>query len=781
MLEDQQLGALAALPTPLPPVSSDEVFTPEQWTSLMSICEVFVPSISPETVTNSSLKSATQDLHRILPQHESDELIRNYLAECAVHDAAFKEAVQRRLSSYIPEAQVKGLAFLLSALNTTIGSLVMTGSIKLLHGQSLAERSKIVFGWANSYMGPLRAFFQALEGLIKLTWVSQSELLYRILDYPKVPKDIERYPGYDFKFLDFTNEAANETIEVQADIVIVGSGCGAGVVAEYLAANLETMNPRPRILVLEKSYHFPTTHFPMDQCAAGVYIQEGGGGILSDDGSIAVLAGSAFGGGGLINWSASLQPQHFVRHEWATKNKLPFATSQEFQACLDEVCDKMGVCRSNDLEGLSKIEQNFGNSALLEASRRLGLMAEVVPQNTAGKRHHCGRCGNGCASATKQGPSNFWFPAAAKKGVEFIEGCFAESISWESTSPERKANGVNVSWTSRDRNIVRKLKIRAKHVIVSSGTLNSPLLLHRSGLTPEVNKHIGANLHLHPTLNVRATYAERVDPWDGAILTSAMTSLENQDGKGHGVKVEVMLGTPELTGAVFPFRPQLCLKGIANAKKNGNSVGDEALSSALDYKLRMAQHGYTFVYIAIQRDHADDLNPKKSYVYNDSADIRKIKISYTPSIKDRKCLLEGLITAARMHYVMGAKTIEVNSPDIKVFERPSPKVDGTSKDDTAADNEAFEDWVSKINAGGIALIDPRTTRCGSAHQMSTCRMSASPSEGVVDPNGKVWGSENVYVADASILPSASGVNPMISTMAFSLHVAKGLAEKMRTA
>ena len=55
-------------------------------------------------------------------------------------------------------------------------------------------------------------------------------------------------------------------------------------------------------------------------------------------------------------------------------------------------------------------------------------------------------------------------------------------------------------------------------------------------------------------------------------------------------------------------------------------------------------------------------------------------------------------------------------------------------------------------------------------------MAGNPEDGVVDPAGKVWGTDNVYVADASILPSASGVNPMISTMGLSLHVAKGLAE-----
>ncbi|KAK5090245.1 hypothetical protein LTR05_000416 [Lithohypha guttulata] len=774
MLGDEKLSTLASLPTPLPSISSHEVFTPEQWDNLLSICEVFVPDLSSQAEPNLATDRTIEELRQILPESESPDLIEKYLADTVAGNADFKEALRRRFVAHVPEDQVKGLAFLLSALDTRIGSLAMTGTTKILHTQNLPERSRIVLDWANSYIGALRALYQAAESLT------------RLLDYPKVPKDIERHPGYEFEFLEFSDQPEDKTVQVDADIVIVGSGCGAGVVAEHLSASLSDLPRKLRILVLEKSYHFPSSHFPMDQTAAGNNVQEGGGGLISDDGSIAVLAGSVFGGGGTINWSASLQPSHHVRSDWATKNQLPFVLSQDFQACLDAVCGKMGVCRANDLEGLSKIEQNIPNSMLLESARRLGLAAEVVPQNTAGKRHYCGRCGMGCASATKQGPANFWFPEAAKNGVEFIEGCFVEKICWDSVSSERKATGVKAIWTSRSRDIIRKLKINASYVIVSSGTLQSPLLLHRSGLTPEVNKNIGSNLHLHPTINVRGTYPQRIDPWDGAILTSAMTTLDNLDGKGHGPKIEVMLGIPELMAAVLPFRPQLSTTATTTTKSNGQTQS----TTSLDWRLRIAKHGHSFTYIIIQRDHADANNSPKSYVYMDPADPRKVKISYTPSLKDRQHLLEGIIVAAKMHFVMGADFIDPTVPNILPFERPSTKLrrsgtalptDKDQQHTDMEDNTAFTSWLSTLTSTtspSSSLINPQTTRLGSAHQMSTCRMSASPSTGVVDPSGRVWGTDNVYVADASILPSASGVNPMVSTMAFALWVARGLVGRV---
>lgn len=767
MLEDNTLASLAAIPTPFPPVSDHEVFTAEQWTTLLTISEVFIPDLT-SCLDDTQYASLMSKLQHILPDSADESLIRSYLGETTAGDSEFKESVRQRFVGYIPKAQSKGLAFLLAALNTRLGSLVMTGSTEPFHTRTLTDRTRIVLNWAESYLGPLRAFFGGIESLTRATWLAQSSTLHQLLDYPKVPKDIERHPSYDFKFLDFSTGSADQIEEIRADIIIIGSGCGAGVVAEHLSSALSDMISKPRILVIEKGYHFPSSHFPMDQSAAGVNIQEGGGIVMSDDGSIAVVAGSTFGGGGTINWSASLQPHRKVREEWAAKQDLPFLTSASFQECLDEVCDKMGVCRAHDTEGLSKIEQNFGNAALLESSRRLGYHASIVPQNTAGKRHYCGRCGMGCASATKQGPANFWLPAAAEKGVEFIQGCFVDAIVWGEGNSPRKATAIRATWQSKDRSVTRKLRISAKHIVVSSGTLHSPLLLHRSGLTPAFNNHIGAHLHLHPTATVKGTYEERVNPWDGAILTAVMTSLEDLDGKGHGPKIELLLGIPDLAGILMPLRTQLSLKALAASSLNTQSVKQAALRTALDWRVRVAEHGHSFTYIAIQRDHADELNSKKSYVYQDAEDMTKVKIKYTPSLKDREHLIEGLIAAARMHYVMDAKTIELCSPFIEPFERPSTNADGE-----------FEAWISSIKALGPEVLNTTRSRLGSAHQMGTCRMASTADKGVVDATGKVHGTQNVFVADASILPSASGVNPMVSTMGLSLHVARKIAEVVK--
>lgn len=47
---------------------------------------------------------------------------------------------------------------------------------------------------------------------------------------------------------------------------------------------------------------------------------------------------------------------------------------------------------------------------------------------------------------------------------------------------------------------------------------------------------------------------------------------------------------------------------------------------------------------------------------------------------------------------------------------------------------------------------------------------------VVDGNLKVFGSERIYVCDASVLPDSPGVNPQVTIMAFAHRLAEHLQE-----
>ncbi|KAK5446563.1 hypothetical protein LTS15_009495 [Exophiala xenobiotica] len=830
MSQIENLSSLASLPSPLPPAPDGEILTKDQFNILFSILEVTLPSISAgsngskNTVSSTQLDTAISRLRPYLPDGAPEGIARAYLSEDITSDPAFRETIIRKIKLFIPPSDVQGLGFILSALNTTVGSYVLTGYSAPIHTHDLATRTHIVHNWASARFPLLRGIYRSMNGLARMAWIATSPTLLRMLDFPRIPKHIERNDSYAFTFHDFTS-SSTPTVTLSTDVVIIGSGCGAGVVASHLArAGL-------KCLVLEKSYHFPSTHFPMSTSPAGEHLMENGGIITSDDASIVVLAGSTFGGGGTVNWSASLQPQYAVRQEWAASSDggLPHFLSPEFQDCLDTVCDKMGVARTTDPSTLAHIEHNFANATLLEGARRLGMAVEVVPQNSAGRRHFCGYCTYGCASTTKQGPANCWLPDAAQHGAEFIEGAFVEEVVIDPKS--KVATGVRATWTPRsshdshsdseeDRSKAstretRTLLINAKRVILAAGTLHSPLILQRSGLK---NPHIGSNLHLHPTGQVWSVWPHRVNPWEGSILTVAVTELDNRDGAHHGPKLEVVCSTPGFGLLGLPFRTTTTNNdlnfGCPSTKDTKPSAEEDSkgdskdrrntsiFAPAIEYKLNAAKHAYSTGFISITRD-ADT-----GKVYIDPKDpLRKRpRIAYTPSARDRRHILEGQIAAAKISFVMGANEIDTAHPGVKRWIRPSTlssSLSSTNKEATAEqdaattnkdataeqedeasspskkedeeneDSTSFTSWLSAVRTMGLTAPDPCTL--GSAHQMGTCRMSSSPHSGVVDSQGKVWGIEGLYVADASVFPSASGVNPMITNMGIAEWISKGIS------
>ncbi len=64
---------------------------------------------------------------------------------------------------------------------------------------------------------------------------------------------------------------------------------------------------------------------------------------------------------------------------------------------------------------------------------------------------------------------------------------------------------------------------------------------------------------------------------------------------------------------------------------------------------------------------------------------------------------------------------------------------------------------------------------GVAHQAGTCKMGFDPSTSVLDPMCKTWDLDNLYVVDASFMPSVGAVNPALTIMANALRVGQHIA------
>jgi GMC oxidoreductase/NAD(P)-binding Rossmann-like domain len=75
----------------------------------------------------------------------------------------------------------------------------------------------------------------------------------------------------------------------------------------------------------------------------------------------------------------------------------------------------------------------------------------------------------------------------------------------------------------------------------------------------------------------------------------------------------------------------------------------------------------------------------------------------------------------------------------------------------------------RIEAGDIRLLEATN------HQAGGMRMSASPRDGVVDSDCRVWGTSNVYVAGASIFPTSSHANTTFTALALAARLAQLLS------
>jgi long-chain-alcohol oxidase len=73
---------------------------------------------------------------------------------------------------------------------------------------------------------------------------------------------------------------------------------------------------------------------------------------------------------------------------------------------------------------------------------------------------------------------------------------------------------------------------------------------------------------------------------------------------------------------------------------------------------------------------------------------------------------------------------------------------------------------------------PGQVALASFHQMGTARMGESPASSACDWNGTLWDARDVVVCDGSALPSASGVNPMVTISAVAHMNATALAERL---
>ena len=562
----------------------------------------------------------------------------------------------------------------LDTIESVVFNLVTTGHPTRFSALSPGQREAYLQHWAASLIPLKRRGFQVMKRLTLLYGCgAEASPYWQVAGYKRPPLDAAAKAAV----LRIRKLRAEEVVD--ADACVVGSGAGGGVVAAALAA------AGKKVLVVERARLVPEADMNWHELPgyASFYLDRGI--ASSEDRAIAILAGSAVGGGTLVNWTTSLRLPDGVREEWR----------QAGVAGLD--ADYDAVERRLDVD-IDETNINGPNSRLQRGAQGLGYSYLLTPRNVHGCGD-CGHCGFGCRLGAKQSTMRTYLVDACLDGAEIADGAEA----WRVETSAGKVTGVVVRVDGGE------ARVRTPLVAVAGGSILSPALLLRSGIAPD---QAGRNLRLHPTTAVIGIYREDVRGWEGppqGVVIDHFFDLE----AGYGFIIECPAVLPGILAASLPWWTS------------------EQFQELLAQSPRMA----AFITLVRDRD--------GGRVTVDGAGRQRVH--YALGELERRHMVRAMTEAARLHQAAGAERFgSVHTPP--VWGEPA----------------GAEDFFAEVARRGVG-----ENRLGlfTAHQMGSCRIGTSARDSVADPDGKVWGVDGLYITDASAFPTASGVNPMLTTMA----------------
>ena len=254
--------------------------------------------------------------------------------------------------------------------------------------------------------------------------------------------------------------------------------------------------------------------------------------------------------------------------------------------------------------------------------------------------------------------------------------------------------------------------VRAEQVVMAAGVMATPVILLKSGITG--GGLVGKTLYMHLSCAAVGIMEERVDPWIGATQGWGAISPDIQ-----GLKYEALWAPPSLIMVKYGDLGARWLEQLRDAK--------HVCIVALVY--RGACRGR----VKANRDGSPNM-----------------KLWIPPHAVHE--MMRGLKPVVESFLDGGARRVNTG-----IWGAP----DFTSKGQT--------DYLLRRS------IKARHVDMTGNHVFGSCRMSADPKRGPVDPDGKVRGVEGLYVVDSSVFPSPSAVNPQATVMALSDVISRRLA------
>ena len=255
----------------------------------------------------------------------------------------FMDSLILALTTKLSSAELSEVRLLLTALSTTLGSVLLfaTATTSPFSSWNTSDRSKALNKLRTSRLVDKRKAFNGLKRLIcglALSFIDETgnNPFWAAMGYPGPLKDSEkilktRYPSESPN--SFVNLSDLQNNQLEFDCIVVGSGAGGSVAAYNIS------KAGYSVLVIEKGDSPDVKHF---EAAAFETMYEKAGLLTTVDGNISILAASVLGGGPSINWSCCIETPWYVRKEWVEKHGLTdFRRGGDFDESLEYILNRI--------------------------------------------------------------------------------------------------------------------------------------------------------------------------------------------------------------------------------------------------------------------------------------------------------------------------------------------------------------------------------------------------------------------------------------------------------
>ena len=509
-------------------------------------------------------------------------------------------------------------------------------------------------------------------------------------------------------------DASQFTQDQQFDADIVIIGSGAG---GGIAAE-QLAQAGFKVLLLEEGAYYTRDDFVMEERWAYPNLYQEGAARKTRDQAIGILQGRTVGGSTTVNWTTSIRTPEPTLDYWQSEFGLTFKADNDLAPYFAKAEQRLNIHQW-------PVPPNANNAKLQHGCEALGWQYTVIKRNVNGCAN-LGYCGMGCPINAKQSMLVSTIPAAMALGTTLISRISVRQLHWQG-DVVTSLTAVPVDSFFQPRQDIR-VRIRAKHYIVAAGAIGSPALLMRSEV-PNPSGRLGKHTYLHPTVISGALFSDEINGHSGAPQSIYSDQFVwPSDSEHAGFKLEVP-----------PLHPVLMA-----TKLTGHGEAHAAL---------MQQFNNLQVTIALLRD---GFHPQSQggTVQLDSAHQPLLDYPITDYLWQG--MRQALLAMAELQFAAGAEQVLPIHHDATLYRRW---------------NEA------KAAIQSLPMQKLRQTVV-SAHVMGGCNMSAEPTKGVVDINGRHHQLRNLSVFDGSILPTSLGANPQLTIYALTWRNCERLSREI---